>query len=66
MTRTFDYTHVRASREGENPRCLDYPHNYALRIMHYELPNYWGFSVLYQIFVSFAEMVTAEKATVGR
>ena len=65
MTRTFDYTHVRASREGENPRCLDYPHNYALRIMHYELPNYRVFTVLYQVFVSFAEMVTAEKATVG-
>ena len=36
-----------------------------LRIMHYELPNYRIFTVLYQIFVSFAEMVTAEKATVG-
>lgn len=44
---------------------LAYPHNYALRIMHYELPNYRGFSVLYQIFVRFAEMFAAEEASVG-
>ena len=65
MTRTFDYTHVRASREGENPRCLDYPHNYALCIMNYPSPHDRIFTVLYQIFVRFAEMFAAEEASVG-
>jgi hypothetical protein len=39
--------------------------NYELRITNYESPHDWGFSVLYQIFVRFAEMFAAEEASVG-
>ena len=53
---------------------MEYPHicwiiptimNYELWIVNYELPHDRIFAVLYQVFVSFAEMVAAEKATVG-
>ena len=40
-------------------------HNYELRITNYESPHDWCFSVLYQIFVRFAEMFAAEEASVG-
>jgi hypothetical protein len=33
--------------------------------MNYPSPHDWGFSVLYQIFVRFAEMFAAEEASVG-